>query len=83
MAAIKIPMDPSVPKARDASPRARIAKPRLRAGLLAVWAICSFGVVFFARDLDTVVAGWPLNFWYCSQGAILLYIVIVTLYAWR
>ena len=55
----------------------------LRATLLLVWAVASFGVVFFARDVNLTVAGWPLNFWYCSQGAILVFMAIVTFYAWR
>ena len=40
---------------------------RVRAWLLFLWATASFGVCFFARDLDQVVAGWPLNFWLAWQ----------------
>lgn len=55
----------------------------LRAGLLLMWLLVAFGGVFFARDLSWVIAGWPFNFWYSAQGAVVLFIVIVTFYAWR
>jgi len=55
----------------------------LRTTLLVVWAVLSFGGVFFARDMTLVVAGWPLNYWFCAQGVVLCYIAIVALYAWR
>ncbi|MDO8768621.1 MAG: VC_2705 family sodium/solute symporter [Burkholderiaceae bacterium] len=55
----------------------------LRAGLLLMWLLVAFGGVFFARDLSWVVAGWPFNFWYSAQGAVVLFIVIVAVYAWR
>lgn len=54
----------------------------LRATLLIVWFVASFGGVFFARDLQTVVAGWPLGFWFSAQGGVLLFVGIVALYAW-
>ena len=54
----------------------------LRIGLLMLWAVLSFGVVLFARDLGLVVAGWPLNYWFCAQGAVLGFIAIVAIYAW-
>lgn len=62
------------------SPRAQSAS--LKGVLLALWALASFGIVYFARDLQQVVAGWPLNFWLAAQGALLLYIAIVAVYAW-
>ncbi len=55
---------------------------RLRIGLLALWAALSFGVVFFARELNFVVGGWPVNYWFCAQGAVLGFIAIVACYAW-
>ena len=54
---------------------------RLKAGLLLVWALVSFGVCFFARDLQWVVAGWPLAYWVASQGAVLVFMVVVVVYA--
>ena len=54
----------------------------LRGTGIAVWAGVSFGASWFARDLQTVVAGWPLNFWIAAQGALLVFIVIVAAWAW-
>ena len=54
----------------------------LRAALLLLWAAASFGVAFFARDLNQVVAGWPLNYWRLAQGGVLLFIGVVMVYAW-
>jgi len=54
---------------------------RFRLVLLAVWAAASFGVSWFARDLQLVVSGWPINFWFAAQGAIVLFLTLVVLYA--
>jgi putative solute:sodium symporter small subunit len=59
--------------------------PRVRAlklGLLAVWAAVSFGACFFARDLEFTVLGWPFDYWFAAQGAMLAFIAIVVVYAW-
>jgi cation/acetate symporter len=56
--------------------------PGLRGWLLLLWAVVSFGGVFFARDLQAMVAGWPVNFWFSAQGAVLVFIAIVGFYAW-
>ena len=62
------------------TPHARAAW--LRGVLLAVWALASFGVTFFARDLTQVVAGWPFNYWWMAQGGVLVFIAIVVFHAW-
>ena len=54
----------------------------LKLGLLAVWAIVSFGSVYFARDLQVQVLGWPFDYWFAAQGALLAFIAIVVVYAW-
>jgi putative solute:sodium symporter small subunit len=54
----------------------------LKAGLLAVWVLVSFGMCFFARDLHWMVFGWPFNYWMAAQGAVLVFIGIVVAYAW-
>ena len=53
----------------------------LKAVLLSVMALVSFGVCFFARELSFVVMGWPVHFWMAAQGAVLVFIVIVVVYA--
>ncbi len=55
---------------------------RLHGWLLAIWFAASFGVVFFARDLQVVVAGWPLDYWFVAQGSVFIFIAIVVIFAW-
>jgi cation/acetate symporter len=50
--------------------------------LLALWFVASFGVVFFARDLQFVVANWPVGYWFAAQGSVLVFIAIVVVFAW-
>ena len=52
-------------------------------GLLVLWFAVSFGAVFFARDLQWLVAGWPFGFWFSAQGALLVFLFIVIAFAWR
>ena len=54
----------------------------LKLGLLVVWVAVSFGAVYFARDLDVTVLGWPFAYWFAAQGALLAFIAIVVVYAW-
>lgn len=55
---------------------------RLQAVLLLLWALAAFGVMFFARDLQSLqVCGWPLGYWLASQGIVLIFMAIVLVYA--
>ncbi|MBT3066222.1 VC_2705 family sodium/solute symporter [Rhodoferax sp. U11-2br] len=54
---------------------------RLQAWLLLVWFLGSFGIVFFAHDLQHSLVGWPISYWFASQGSLLIFIVIVAVYA--
>ena len=57
---------------------------RLTAALLLLWLATSFGAVFFARELAGLsLFGWPLSFYLAAQGASLVYLAILGLYAWR
>jgi putative solute:sodium symporter small subunit len=49
---------------------------RLTGALLAVWFCATFGVAYFARDLQFHVAGWPLGFWVGAQGGLVFYVAI-------
>ncbi len=54
----------------------------LTLGLLAVWFAVSFGVVFFARELSALsILGWPVSFYMAAQGATLIYLAIIAVYA--
>ena len=50
--------------------------------LLAVWASVSYGAsILFADALDRVnVLGFPLGFWFATQGSILTFLVLVFVY---
>jgi putative solute:sodium symporter small subunit len=54
---------------------------RLTAALLAVWFAVTFGVAFYARELSASLFGWPLSFWVAAQGAPLVYLALVGVYA--
>lgn len=59
--------------------------PRLRrmtAFLLVIWFLVSFGLTYFARELSFLFLGWPFSFWVASQGALLVYLVLIAFYAW-
>ena len=55
---------------------------RLTSALLLFWALVSFGLTYFARDLSFQFFGWPFGFWVAAQGAILVFIAIVAYYAY-
>ncbi len=64
----------------DSQPGASISA--LHGWLLLVWFLVSFGVVFFAHDLQQVIAGWPVAYWFAAQGSVLVFIAVVAIYAW-
>lgn len=74
-------MDPARQLAKGEAPREPRSFDGLRVVLLVVWAVASFGVSWFARDLQHLVAGWPFNFWFAAQGAVLVFLAIVVVYA--
>ena len=57
---------------------------RLTRKLLLAWFLITFLTIFFARELsELTLFGWSLSFYMAAQGAPLLYVVIVAIYAWR
>jgi cation/acetate symporter len=54
----------------------------LHVGLLTLWFLASFCVVFFAEDLQTLALGWPIGFWFSAQGSVLIFIALVVAFAW-
>jgi putative solute:sodium symporter small subunit len=54
---------------------------RLTAVLMAIWFVVTFGIAFFARDLSFNFLGWPFSFWVASQGALIVYFLIIWFYA--
>jgi putative solute:sodium symporter small subunit len=54
---------------------------RLTAALLFLCCAVTFGVSYFARDLNFSFFGWPFSFWMAAQGALIVYCLIVWAYA--
>lgn len=57
------------------------ANQRISVFLLTVWFATTFGVTYFARELSGSVLGWPFSFWMAAQGASLICLALVVLYA--
>jgi putative solute:sodium symporter small subunit len=53
----------------------------LRTGLLVVWALSSFGVMYFAHSLQAWVGNWPLTYWLAAQGIVVGFVILVSVYA--
>ena len=49
--------------------------------LLAIWAVVTFVVGYYARELAFPFFGWPFSFWVGGQGALIIYVVIIWYYA--
>jgi len=49
--------------------------------LLLIWFLVTFGVAYFARDLNFTFFGWPFSFWVAAQGALIVYVIIIWYYA--
>ena len=53
---------------------------RLKALLLTVWVVFSFGICYFARDIQALVPDWPVAYWMAAQGAVLMFMLIIVVY---
>ena len=54
---------------------------RLTFLLLACWFVLTFGVAWFARDLnDYAFLGFPLAFYLAAQGALVIFLLIIWWY---
>ncbi len=54
---------------------------RVTAVLMAIGFVVTFVVAFFARELSFNFFGWPFSFWVGAQGALLVYVALVWVYA--
>lgn len=55
---------------------------RLTATLLAIWFVVTFVMAYFARELSSITFfGWPLSFYMAAQGSLIVYVVIIAVYA--
>ena len=55
----------------------------ITAALMVIWFVVTFGVSYFARELNFKFFGWPFSFWMASQGAPVVYVIVIWLYARR
>ena len=54
----------------------------ITAVLLLVWFIVTFVEAWFARELNTMTfLGFPLGFYMSAQGSLIIYVVIIFIYA--
>ena len=55
---------------------------RLTFILLTIWFVVSFSIIFFARELAGLsLFGWPVSFYMAAQGSILIYLLLIAIYA--
>jgi putative solute:sodium symporter small subunit len=54
---------------------------RLTGALLLAWFLVGFVVTWFARDLDFAFFGWPFSFWVAAQGGVIVFVVLLAIYA--
>ena len=51
--------------------------------LLAVWGGVTFVACWFAKELNGWhIAGFPFGFWMSAEGAIVVYVLLIAVYAW-
>ena len=55
---------------------------RLTTITLAIWALVSFGAVFFVDALDTIVIfGFPLGYYMAAQGSLIVFVALIFNYS--
>ena len=51
--------------------------------LLAVWFVVTFVEGWYARELNNIsFMGFPLGFYMSAQGSLIIYVLIIGIYAW-
>jgi putative solute:sodium symporter small subunit len=51
--------------------------------LLFIWFIVTFVEAWFARELNTMsFLGFPLAFYMSAQGSLIIYVILIGVYAW-
>ena len=75
--------DPRARALSDSTARYWRRNVALMASLLAVWAAAGLGAgILFADALNAFrIGGFPLGFWFAQQGSILVFVVLILVYA--
>jgi putative solute:sodium symporter small subunit len=76
-----LPLSPDAMASDDAIRRRWRQSQRVTALLLLIWFLVSFGIPYFARELNGSMWGWPFSFWVGAEGALIVYLVLVWVYA--
>ena len=51
--------------------------------LLFIWFVVTFVIGYYARELhDFTILGFPFAFYMGAQGSLIIYVVIIGVYAW-
>ena len=51
--------------------------------LLAIWFVVTFVEAWYARELNSIsFMGFPLGFYMSAQGSLIVYVVLIGVYAW-
>ena len=54
----------------------------LTAILLAIWFVVTYVMAWFARPLAEITFfGWPLSFYMAAQGSLIVYIILIAVFA--
>ncbi len=56
---------------------------RLTWACFAVWGGVTLVPIYGAQRLNFTLWGWPFNFWMAAQGCVLVYLALVTCFAWQ
>lgn len=55
----------------------------ITAVLLSIWFVVTFVEAWFARELNAVsFLGFPLGFYMSAQGSLIVYVILIGVYAW-
>jgi putative solute:sodium symporter small subunit len=50
--------------------------------LMTIWFLATFVEGWYARELNSITfLGWPLGFYMSAQGSLIIYVVIIGIYA--
>jgi putative solute:sodium symporter small subunit len=55
---------------------------RITMVLMVIWALVTYVIAFYARELSFNFFGWPFSFWVGAQGALVIYVAMIGFYAW-
>ena len=52
--------------------------------LLFIWFLVTYVMAWYARPLAEInFFGWPLSFYMAAQGSLIIYVIIIAVYAWQ